>query len=489
MKNDRWLWVLLLLGAAVRLAGLGERSLSYDECQQFWASQGNVLVSNRTITLDPPGFAYLLHLHAAAGRSETWLRLLPCLLGVLAIAAVYRLALSCTADRWIARAAAFLVALAPYPIRYSQSLRVYSQAIVCAALLVAVFLETTDENDTPGWRRAALLALITFAALLSVYGSVWLVLMMAILLAWRGLRERGPSWRRAVIGLVAGSALAAPWYLLSIPVQLAEGTPASFYDDKFLPHSLLPGVAFLMRGTRDLAAFFSFIHPWTGLLFGALAVLGAVRLRRHRRVVGLVVVFAGSLALAAAASAWRLYPYGGTRQMLFAAPLFYVLAAAGIAALRQPLRGAPAVALLMAIAAGCGLFLYRYHTEPGGQEMRPVLRSLETAARPADRILVNKDAIPQFRFYYRGDRARVVEGEVTVIGDYLSEVNRLMSGDPHSPWWLVFSHGWSAERRGELAAIDARFVSTQRIEAYRAAAYLYQPRSTSPEPARDGGRR
>ena len=72
MKSDRWLWVLLLLGAAVRLAGLGERSLSYDECQQFWASQGNVLVSNRTITLDPPGFAWLLHLHAAAGRSETF---------------------------------------------------------------------------------------------------------------------------------------------------------------------------------------------------------------------------------------------------------------------------------------------------------------------------------------------------------------------------------------------------------------------------------
>ncbi|PYQ09993.1 MAG: hypothetical protein DMH00_12080, partial [Acidobacteria bacterium] len=70
MKNDRWLWAILLLGAVVRLVGLGERSLSYDECQQFWASQGKVLISNREITLDPPGFAYLLHLHAAAGRSE-----------------------------------------------------------------------------------------------------------------------------------------------------------------------------------------------------------------------------------------------------------------------------------------------------------------------------------------------------------------------------------------------------------------------------------
>ncbi len=487
MRNDRWLWAILLPGAAVRLVGLGERSLSYDECQQFWASQGNVLVSNRTITLDPPGFAYLLHLHAAAGRGEIWLRLLPCLFGVLAILAVYRLARSSGADPWTARAAAFFIALAPYPIRYSQSLRVYSQAIVCAALLVAAFLDATGGDDTPRWRRAIVLAGCTFAALLSVYGSVWLVLMMAILLAGQGLRERGPAWRRAAIGLVAGAALAAPWYLLSLPVQLTEGTPASFYDDKFLPHAFLPAVTFLMRGTGDLAAFFSFIHPWTGLLFGALAILGAVRLRPSRRAAGLVAIFGGGLASAAAASAWRLYPYGGTRQMLFAAPLFYVLVAAGIASLKHRWRGTPAAALLIAIAAGCGIFLYQYHREPGGQEMRPVIRSLEEAVLPGDRILVNKDALPQFRYYYRGDRARVVEGRETVIGDYLSEVNRSLSADTQSRWWLVFSHGWSAERRGELAAVDARFAADRRIEAYRAAAYLFVPRSTSSSPPGDGG--
>src|SRR6266704_3728595 len=163
MKSDRCFWVILLLGAAVRLVGLGERSLSYDECQQFWASQGNALISNRDITLDPPGFACLLHLHAAAGRSEVWLRLLPCLFGILAIAAVYRLAMAGTASRWTARAAAFFIALAPYPIRYSQSLRVYSQSMLFAALLVAAFVETTDEEESRGWRGAVVLGFASFA--------------------------------------------------------------------------------------------------------------------------------------------------------------------------------------------------------------------------------------------------------------------------------------------------------------------------------------
>lgn len=486
MKNDRWLWAILLLGVAVRLVGLGERSLSYDECQQFWASQGNALISNREITLDPPGFACLLHLHAAAGRSEAWLRLLPCLFGILAIPAVYHLAVAGTANRWTARAAAFFIALAPYPIRYSQSLRVYSQSMFFAALLVAAFLEVTDEEESRGWNDALLLGVFAFAALLSVYGNVWLVLMMVILLAWRGVRERGRAWWRATIGLAAGIVLAIPLYLLSLPVQLTQGTPASFYQDMFLSPAPLPAVRFLVRGTRDLFAFFSFIHPWTGLLFGALAVVGMVGVHRQRRGAELVVLFLGGLVSAAAASAFRLYPYGGTRQMLFAAPLFYVLGAAGIESLRHRLRGLPSIALLIAIAGGSGIFLFRYHTEPGGQEMRPVIRSLEEAVLPDDRILVNKDALPQFRFYYRGDPARVVSGKETVIRDYVSEANRLMAIAPQSRWWLVFSHGWNAERRRGLAALDPRFLPEKRFEARQAAAYLFVPRTASASP-RDGG--
>ncbi|HZM69557.1 MAG TPA: glycosyltransferase family 39 protein [Candidatus Cryosericum sp.] len=479
MLKDRWLAAILVLGASVRLFGLGDRSLSYDECQQFWASQGNVLVANRDITLDPPGFALLLDLHATASRSETWLRLLPCLFGVLGIAAVYRLARAGTGDPWTARAAAFFMALAPYPIRYSQSLRVYSQAMLFAAILTAAYLEATEERETRGWKDAVVLGLAAFCALLSVYGSLWLVLMIAALLARRSLR-RDERARRATIGLLAGVVAAAPFYLASIPVQMSQGTPASFYDDKFMPLSPLPAARFLLQGTWDLASFFGFIHPTTGLLFGSLAILGMAALRKLRPGADLLVLFLGSLAAAAAASAFRLYPFGGTRQMLFAAPLFYVFGAAGIAALRPRLGGLPAIAGLVAIACGSAIFLYRYHTEPGGQEMRPVLRSLEDAARPDDRILVNKDASPQFRFYFHGDTGRVVAGQVTVIGDYLSEVNRVMATGLQSRWWLVFSHGWSAERRQELDAVDPRFVPKERFEAHRAGAYLFVPRDAAP---------
>jgi 4-amino-4-deoxy-L-arabinose transferase-like glycosyltransferase len=489
MKTDRWLWSILILGAAVRLPGLGERSLSYDECQQFWASQGNVLISNRQITLDPPGFACLLHIHALVGRGETWLRLLPCLFGILAVVAVYRLAMAAHAGRWTARAAAFFIALAPYAIRYSQSLRVYSQAMCFSALLVAAFLDVTDEEEGRGWSGPLLLGAFTCAALLSLYGSVWIVGVMVVLLVYRGRHRRGRAWGRALAGLTVGILLALPVYLWSVPVQLGEGTPASFYADKFPPSGLLPALRFFGRGTLDLFAFVSFIRPLTGLVFGALAVLGMVRLRRARQGADLVVVFLGSLILAAAASAFRLYPYGGTRQMLFLAPLFYVLGAAGIESLRSRAGGWAAAGCLLAIVAGSGIFLYRYHTGPGGQEMRPVIRSLQATSRPDDRILVNKDALPQFRFYYRGDPGRVIFGRETVIRDYVSEVNRLLATSPRSRWWLIFSHGWNDERRRQLADVDPGFVEAQRIEAHQAAAYLFAPRTVSPLPHGDEDRR
>src|SRR5437867_13343472 len=122
MRKDRWLWAILILAAAVRLRGLGERSLSSNECRQYWASRGNVLISNRETTLDPPLFAALLRLYAPRDRDEIWLRLLPCLCGLLAVPAVYHLAGAAGGTRRTARTAAFVFALAPYPIRFSQSL-------------------------------------------------------------------------------------------------------------------------------------------------------------------------------------------------------------------------------------------------------------------------------------------------------------------------------------------------------------------------------
>lgn len=500
MRSDRWLWVIVVLGAAVRLFGLGERSLSYDECQQFWASQGNALISNREITLDPPGFALLLHLHALAWRGEAWLRLLPCLLGIAAIPAVYLLARRATGDVNVARVAAFFFALAPYSIRYAQSLRVYSLTLLFGALLPAIWLammrfagdpDAEGSGSKSGLRRFLPLALAALGGLLAMYGILWLCLAVLAATWIPAAAGTGCPRRRITVSLLAGMAAAVPAYAFSIPAQMTRGTPASFYEDKFLPHDgILAPARFLAQGTLDMFGYFSFILPVAGVLFGALALLGIVHLWPRPAGRAAATVFMLSVGAAAAASALRLYPFGATRQMLYAAPMFYVLAASGILALRGVARGALAAALLAAIAVGSGIFLVRYHDEPGGQEMRPVMTYLERHAQRGDRILVNKDAIPQFRYYYRGSPEAAVLGRETVIRDFTAEAARLMRAAPQARWWLLFSHGWSDERRARLRDLEAGYQLVDSIEAHRAAAYLFVPRqdkdpagSAAPSPA------
>jgi len=481
MTRDRWLWVIILLGAAVRLYGLGERSLSYDECQQFWASQGNVLISNRNITLDPPLFALLLHAWSLAGRSETWLRLLPCLLGVLGIPAVYALARRLCGDVASARVAALFFALAPYPIRYSQSLRVYSLTLLLCALLPAAWLAAMQQDDR---RHRVRIALLACAGLLAMYGVIWLAgALLVSSLLWPAAGAAGKRLGAAV-SMVAGMAAAIPFYLLSLPAQMGQGTPAYFYEDKFLPlDHLSAAVAFLGNGLLGLCGFFSYLHPASALLFGALALVGMARLARDPSRRPMLLVFTLAVLAAAAASALRLYPFGATRQMLYAAPLFYAFAAHGILGLRPLARGSLTFLCLTSMFVGCGLFLYRYHSEPGGQEMRPVIRYLAEHALPTDRILVNKDAIPQFRFYFSGDPAAVVWGRETVIRDYVAEVNQLLGSNSSARTWLVFSHGWSDQRRSELQSVDSRFAIQDRFEAHRAATYLLVPRRDDAAPS------
>ncbi|HEU5180385.1 MAG TPA: hypothetical protein VFW45_06320 [Candidatus Polarisedimenticolia bacterium] len=487
MKSDRWLWVIIVLGSAVRLFGLGERSLSYDECQQFWASQGNALVANREITLDPPGFAVLLHLHSLAARGETWLRLLPCLIGIAAIPAVYLLARRATGDLATSRAAAFFFALAPYPIRYAQSLRVYSLTLLFGALLPAVWLAMmsppggVSERDRPSGDKTRtasfmLLGLTAFGGMLAMYGMLWLCLAILAATWLPGVTPDSTVRRRTSIALLAGMAAAAPAYAFSIPGQMARGTPASFYEDKFLPRDgLLPALRFFAGGILDLSGYFSFILPIAGALFGALAVIGMVNLWRRSEGRAATTAFLLGVSAAAAGSALWLYPFGATRQMLYAAPLFYVLSASGIMALRGMARGALSAALLIAIATGSAIFLERYHAEPGGQEMRPVMAYLEHHVEPGDRILVNKDAIPQFRYYYHGSSETAVLGRETVIRDFTAEAAQLMRAAPQARWWLLFSHGWTDERRSHLRDLEPGYRLADTFEAHRAATYLFVP--------------
>jgi hypothetical protein len=486
MRKDRWLWAILILAAAVRLVGLGERSLTDDECRHYWASRGNVLIANRENTFDPPLFAALLRLQAPSWRAEGWLRLLPCLGGVLAVAAVYYLAGATGSNRHVSRMAAFLLALAPGTIRSSQSLDAGSLILLAGALLPAAFLSALEEGRP---RAGALLALLLSASLLTQYGAVWLLLGMALILASRASRGSTATLLRTALALALGGAAALPFYFLSLPEQLRREAPLALAADGLAPAAdFLPALRLLVRGAGDFLGSLSFTPPAAAFAFGILALIGLTRLARRRAGAAAATLFLSATGAAAVASLlWR-SPFGGIGPMQVVAPLFAICVAAGMETLRDRVGGIPILAALAAIAIGSGGLLVRHHAEPEGGEIRSVARFLELAVEPGDGVFVSRDGVPQFRFYYRGSGARVIYGEETASREDLSEINQVLA--EHSEvrrWWLVFSPAWNPVRRGELAGLDPRFVAGESFGSRRAAAYLYLRRDGPARGRRETG--
>jgi uncharacterized membrane protein len=131
-----WLAGLALVGgAAVRLNTLPYKSLWLDEVVTLHMARGS-LAEILAVQADPhpPLYYLLMHYWVAVGQSEAILRLPSALAGIIAIPLLYWV-VRAWGGRWSATVAAWLLALAPLHVWYSQETRMY--ALVCTLGLLA----------------------------------------------------------------------------------------------------------------------------------------------------------------------------------------------------------------------------------------------------------------------------------------------------------------------------------------------------------------
>jgi uncharacterized membrane protein len=177
-KQYRLLMVLgaiTLLGALLRLYHLGYRSLWYDEAVLYWIAQGNiqdVIARNAAGNSAPPLFALLLSFVLRVGESEATLRSLSWLSGVAAIPATYWLTRQFL-GQYAAYFCAFVVAIAPSQIVYSQQLREYSMTFVLAILLLVFFTRCLRRPGLSNW---VLFTVLEICGIFVQYGLALLVL-------------------------------------------------------------------------------------------------------------------------------------------------------------------------------------------------------------------------------------------------------------------------------------------------------------------------
>lgn len=439
----RWLLTLItLLAFALRLIHLDFQPLWWDEgysvffaTRDFWT-----MIERTAIDIHPPLYYAVMQIWITCfGTSTVALRLLSVIIGTATIPLLYALAHKLFTDQRTARVAAFLLAISPFHIYYSQEVRMYG--LVTLLGLASIYLCVQLLGMTPGTRASARAAfffiLTTTAALYTQYYAVFIfiaeiLLILAIYLVidrhpihWRSFASIWANplahWFGAWIAIII---LYLPWIIYAGPKLYAYVT-SKVSIEKYTP---LDPLTFL---AKHLAAFaVGHLTEWTMLAWASIVLVGLVALAfffdTRRRNSGwmlypllslspsLLIVLSFIVPLTLGYLVNLIYPFHpvhSERLLLLAVPAFYLIAALGIAALRQ-YRATLGSIVLVLVALTDAASLYDFYTVPRypNDDYRPLIADLQTIAQPNDVFLVIYPwQIGYLEAYYRGASLNIIE--------------------------------------------------------------------------------
>jgi mannosyltransferase len=205
----RWMLLILLIAFLLRIAYLNAQSLWWDEAFSVTVSSMD-LRSLLTAVLDdrvhPPLYYLLLRLWLPLGQSEFAVRALSAFAGVLAVASMFPMA-AIVGGKRLGLISAFLLAISPMHIWYSQEARMYSLA-VCLTLLANYFFVRLLKSDL----RANWLGYgtTTVLALYAHYLTFFVILAQMTYLTFTRQRHRA-LLRKWLSSMLIVGLLFVPW--------------------------------------------------------------------------------------------------------------------------------------------------------------------------------------------------------------------------------------------------------------------------------------
>ncbi|MFQ5812678.1 MAG: glycosyltransferase family 39 protein [Anaerolineae bacterium] len=491
-NTENWikiaLLLILVLAAFLRFYRLDGQSL--------WADEGNsVSLSGRSLDLitagaahdiHPPLYYYLLHFWVRVfGSSEFAVRALSALLGTALVYLTYLLGRRLS-NYWLGLVAAFLSAISPFQVYYSQEARMYILLAALSALSIYFFIRfleaeaSNTRNPKPKTRNPYLWAgLYIVATTLSLYThySFPIVMVMENLLyliwlamSWRQGRGRGRVLRWVVIQL-AVVALYWPWLPIAYrqvsnwPSISQSYSPLFVVQEAFRLFSLGPtaGTQYTSLLLLGFAAIFiAGVWPRTRSTF-KLESLIPYLLPLFYCLFPVLMMYVLSL--------WR--PAYRPKFFLVGSPAFCLILAQGVVQLgkaasrrlatRSLLRAScfllPATCLIfITVASNRSLQNYYFDPQYARDDYRGIAQYISALDRRGDAILLNaSNQWEIFTYYYKGDlpvyplprsrpldEARTAEEltEMTAEHDRIFAV--LWAVDESDPGRFV--EGWLAER-------------------------------------------
>ncbi len=433
---------ILLLAAGLRFYRL--------DGQSFWNDEGNsVRLAQRSLALvtagaagdiHPPGYYYLLWAWIRlAGDGEFAARSLSAVLGSLLVAVTY--ALGRQLDRpALGLVAAFLAAISPFQVYYSQEARMYILVTLVGAAATYFFLRlmqqegqsprqlTTQPTSHPIFLFAGY-ALLTAAGLYSHYSYPVVMAVhnavygLWLLTTWR----QGRVGRRLLrwMGVQWGALLLyAPWLPVAWPKlasygAISEAQPARYIIGQAFRHYTLgptagdvAGAGWLLAGLAALA-----LVGLAKQIAGCRLQVAGCRLGVAIRLLPLFYALAPVVMMVALSFSRPAYR---PKFFLVGTPAFHLILAHSVLAFRRPidqLTNLPIYRLARLYTAITLLFvtlcslpgLNNYYHDPAyaRDDYRGMADYIQAVARDGDAILLNAPNQWEVFTYYYGDRANV----------------------------------------------------------------------------------
>ena len=435
MNRSRWLLVgIVALGALLRLVQLDFQPLWWDEGYSvFFATRefGDML-ARTAVDIHPPLYYALMQFWLAAfGKDAAVLRLLSVVIGVAAVPLLYLVAKNLF-DRRVGLTAAFLLAIAPLHIYYSQELRMYGLVTLLALASVALQLRLLATDKHPRVIESILYILVSAALLYTQYLAAFLLVAQFAVLLYLVFRARREINARAwtVRWLIVG-ALFLPWLMYAGPKLYDYVTQKVGIEQ----YARLDPLTYFAQHTAAFST--GHVSDWTWLAWGALvfAVMAicaglyknpetekqankdatktrALAVYAHIGLALALIYFFIPLALGFVVNlVYTFHPIRYERLLLFASPFFLALVACGIVALYARGRVLGYAALVLVTLLN-GLALYDFYTVAryADEDYRPLIAEMEKLATENDLVYaVYPWQIGYLETYYRGAPLKIFE--------------------------------------------------------------------------------
>ncbi|MBI5304324.1 MAG: glycosyltransferase family 39 protein [Chloroflexi bacterium] len=209
-KGLVWLAGWTLLGATLRLVGLGAQSLWLDELFSVFVARrdwAQVIVGTMQGDTNPPLFNLLLKVALQFGTDETAVRSVSALCGIAAIPLFYLLTRRMFDSARVANVATLLLATNPFHIAYAQEARMYTLLALCQLAAIYFFYRAWLDDRRGDWVMFGVCQTLAFYShSLAVLNLI--ALNMFVVSHWRARRTRWRGWVFAH-GIVI--VLFAPW--------------------------------------------------------------------------------------------------------------------------------------------------------------------------------------------------------------------------------------------------------------------------------------